>query len=596
MKAGFIANLRVGRKLLLLSGVFIAGFLAFGGYSWYTISRITINSPVYREIVLQKDLVADIMPPPENIMEAYLTALQLKDAKISSDVDVLTKRLAALEKDYRDRHEYWGSHLSAGPMRDKLIDESYNSAAQFFNIVDTQLIPAVQAGHADQADAIVGGTLGAGYENHRKSVDAVVSMADKESLRIENMASAVEARSMILLLGVAAVILVAIAILCIIIAVGISRPLRRSMEFAHAIADGDFTRQLPIQQKDEIGSLAGSLNDMSMKLRDMVANVQQSAVQVAASSQQITAGAERLAMGAQSQASTLEETSAAVEELSASVDQVSQHAQRQVSAVEEGSGSMIQVHRTIEEVSKNLSEISDLAQKSVENAMEGAKAVSEVVDGINLIASGSEKIGGIVSVISDIADQTNLLALNASIEAARAGEHGRGFGVVADEVSKLADRSSTSTKEIAGLIRESAKNVTRGVATAKGSQLAMEQIRAASQKVQEMIAALSQATGRQVAAVGELARALENVSEMSQSIRAATEEQTTNAKQVSKAVENVNEVTQSAATSAEEMSAATAQLSRMAQELQKLTTQFQIGNRKIPEAAGAPSAAALPAR
>ena len=137
------------------------------------------------------------------------------------------------------------------------------------------------------------------------------------------------------------------------------------------------------------------------------------------------------------------------------------------------------------------SEISGLAKKSVDNAVEGAKAVQQVVDGINLIAASSEKIGGIVDVISDIADQTNLLALNASIEAARAGEHGRGFAVVADEVSKLADRSASSTKEIAGLIRESVKNVTEGVATALGSQTAMEQIRDASQKVKEMIGALS---------------------------------------------------------------------------------------------------------
>ncbi|MFI5369818.1 MAG: methyl-accepting chemotaxis protein, partial [Spirochaetia bacterium] len=322
--------------------------------------------------------------------------------------------------------------------------------------------------------------------------------------------------------------------------------------------------------------LVTALNAMSARLREMVASIHESAEQVAASSEEITANALKLAEGAQSQASTLEETSASVEELTASVDQVAGHAQSQAAAVEQGSASMAQVHQSIEAVSKNLEEIAALAGKSVENALQGAKAVSEVVEGINLIAGSSERIGGIIAVISDIADQTNLLALNASIEAARAGEHGRGFAVVADEVSKLADRSSTSTKEIEALIRESVKNVTKGVETARGSQAAMEQIRGASQKVKEMIGGLSDSMTQQVGAVKELARALENVSEMSQSISAATEEQTTNAKQVSTAVENVNDVTQSAASAAEEMSASTEQLSGMASALQRMMGQFKI--------------------
>jgi methyl-accepting chemotaxis protein len=430
----------------------------------------------------------------------------------------------------------------------------------------------ILAGESGVVSYVFGGVPKTSGFAHVKATGWSVCLTEPDA---EFLAAAHAIRSIILIVSFAA--LIAAFLILWLFARTITVPLGRGVAFAEQVAAGDFSRQVAIDQKDEVGKLAHALNTMSVKLRGMVATIQDSAVQVASSSEQITASAQKLAEGAQSQASTLEETSASVEELTASVDQVAEHAQSQAAAAEEGSTSMTQVHRSIEDVSKNLSAIAELASKSVENAVEGAKAVSEVVEGINLIATSSEKIGGIVNVISDIADQTNLLALNASIEAARAGEHGRGFAVVADEVSKLADRSSTSTKEIEGLIKESVRNVERGVETAKGSQQAMEQIRAASQRVQEMISGLAEAMQQQVGAVQELTKALSSISEMSQSISAATEEQSTNAKQVTKAVENVNEVTQGAASAAEEMSAATEELASMAQNLQKMTSQFKIG-------------------
>jgi methyl-accepting chemotaxis protein len=389
-------------------------------------------------------------------------------------------------------------------------------------------------------------------------------------------------------LGLVLVTLVTVALsalVSLLLARSITRPLKESSETAARVAQGDLGAAAAVKSADEVGTLVSGLNEMTARLKELVGAIQVGSEQVASSSEQISRSAETLSTGAQSQASTLEETSAAVEELTASVQQVSANAQSQASAVETGVASMVQVQESIGRISHSLEEISGLASRSVASSQEGAQAVGKVVEGINHIAKSSERIAGIVTVISEIADQTNLLALNASIEAARAGEHGRGFAVVAQEVSKLADRSSASTKEIEALIRERVTSVSDGVNMARGSQLAMEEIRAASQQVNETITGLAEATREQVQSVKDLARAFENVSQMSQSISAATEEQTVNAQQVGKAVENVNEVTQSAASAAEQLSASTEQLTGMAQALQRLVARFTVGQLESTAAA-----------
>lgn len=215
------------------------------------------------------------------------------------------------------------------------------------------------------------------------------------------------------------------------------------------------------------------------------------------------------------------------------VKQAARDEQVQAKAALQGASSMARVNGFIEDLLKGLEEIAGLAGQPVVKAEDGTRSVQKAAERIGMIAESSETISGIVAVISDIADQTNLLALNASIEAARAGEHGRGFAVVVEEASKLADRSSASTNEIGALIRKSVENVSGGAEIAQGSKAAVEGIRASSQRVKEMIAELSESISQQVMAVNDLSKSLGGVGEMSRGISAATEKQTTNAKQIS---------------------------------------------------------------
>jgi methyl-accepting chemotaxis protein len=380
----------------------------------------------------------------------------------------------------------------------------------------------------------------------------------------------------------------------LVIGRSIARPIGVGVSFARRIAEGDLTATIDVgKREDEIGELAGALNDMTRNLRDMVRQVQDGSAQLASSTEELSANAQQLAEGAQTQASTLEETSASVEELTSSVEQVSEHAQSQSSTVTKATSSMDDMLEKVSSVSGTLEKVAESAGGSVQRAEQGASSVKQAIQAIKEISDSSERIAGIVTVISEIADQTNLLALNASIEAARAGEHGRGFAVVADEVSKLAERSAHSTKEIEMLIQGTLRQVKQGVDLAEASGRSMEEIISGAMKASEMVTNLQKSIDQQIGAIKEIAGAVKNLHEMSRGISAATEEQSTNSKQVSKAIESVNEITQQAASSAEEMASSVEEMAGMAQQLMGMVARFRLDKAAAAVTSDAP--APLPA-
>ena len=300
----------------------------------------------------------------------------------------------------------------------------------------------------------------------------------------------------------------------------IVRPIRKVIASAEVLASGNLTERLDDSRKDELGLLSKAFNQMTQSIATVIGDVQKASSEVASAAGEIAASAEEMAAGMQRQAEQTAEVSAAVSEMSASVQEVASRSAEGRSVVEQ----------TVNEM------------KTIATQTEATSAA------VNSLGKKSEEIGRIVSVINDIADQTNLLALNAAIEAARAGEHGRGFAVVADEVRKLAERTTEATQEIASSIRQIQAETTEAV-----------------QKMQ---------TGTE--RVGSGVKLAQNAGESLAQIVAATTEQAGASEQIARNVERINAVTKESKDGAGQAAAAASQLSANAEQLQALIGRFKL--------------------
>ena len=326
----------------------------------------------------------------------------------------------------------------------------------------------------------------------------------------------------------------------------LSSYLSEMVSVASRIADRDLSLKVtPRSDKDVLGRSFGLMVD---NLSDIIRQLSENAQELSSSASEIASTSEQMAGGMTEQAARVEEISSAIEEMTATIVQSSANANEASEASQTASATAANGGETVRDTIHGMQMIADTTRQSGES--------------IAKLASSADEIGRIVAVIDDIADQTNLLALNAAIEAARAGEQGRGFAVVADEVRKLAERTSAATSEIGDMIRGIQKQTEQAVESAEAGVQEIDKGRALADKAGT--------------ALNEIVTVSQQVKNMVQQIALASNQQSLAAEQMSKAIQQISNTTRQAADGASQSATAADELNRQAEGLEKITSKFRI--------------------
>jgi methyl-accepting chemotaxis protein len=509
-------RISVSTAIMAFGVVATVGLVAMGFTSGYALSQLRIGGPLYSQIKLGNDLIADILPPPAYVIEAYLeTTLALREP---SRLSAHQERLGQLHKEYDERQEFWSKSELEPSLKKKLTVASNAEVQKFWATAEQEVLPALARKDRDGAEKAYA-KLESIYTAHRAIIDQVVKQANDANSQLE-----VFANQRVTVFSVAVWIVSGFVMLLIVLGVfglaaGMVRPVVRLTAAMEDMAAGNLDVVIPCANRsDEIGGMAKAITSIRANFEQRAHDeVEARAKQDQTMRQQRKLEMSRLAdefEGAvggiiETVSSASAELEASASSLTSTADQARELAIKVVSASEQATSNVQSVASATEELTSSVHEISRQVQESARMASEAVEQARGTNDRVSELSKAASCIGDVVELINAIAGQTNLLALNATIEAARAGEAGRGFAVVASEVKALAEQTAKATGEI-----------------------------------DQQITGIQAATHESVSAIKTISNTIERLSEISSAIAAAVEEQGAATQEISRNVQRAANGTQ----------------------------------------------------